>query len=271
MDAQSEIAAYYDRASLVDRLKTGLSASGLGEGRLSTKQLAALDQFHSRGLEATVELASALSLQPNTDVIDIGSGLGGPSRYLAETYGCRVRGVDLSSSFVEAATYLAERCGLSDKVAYQTGDALSLPFADASCDLAWTQHVAMNIADRARLYAEAFRALRPGGRLAIYDVVAGSGAPVHFPVPWATTPNASFLVTGEAMRAFLTGAGFQVISWIDRTAEGAAWFLARENAPRPALGLSLAMGPEFETAAANLRRNLVEGRVGLAQVIADKP
>jgi cyclopropane fatty-acyl-phospholipid synthase-like methyltransferase len=103
MNETSAITQHYERSSLVEHLRNALATSGLGERRLSTKDLAALDQLHSRGLAATVELARALPLDESAHVIDIGSGLGGPSRYLAETYGCTVRGIDLSQSFVDAA------------------------------------------------------------------------------------------------------------------------------------------------------------------------
>jgi SAM-dependent methyltransferase len=228
MDEAGEISRHYERASLVEQLRAGLAARGLGEKRLSAKDLAQLDQFHSRGLAATVELAEALSITEATRIVDIGSGLGGPSRYLAETFGCTVQGVDLSQSFVDAATFLAERSGLEGKVAYRRGNALSLPFPAGAFDLAWTQHVAMNIADRAGLYRETFRVLRPGGHFAIFDVVAASQGPLHYPVPWARGPETSFLVTAEEMRAALTEQGFRIVSWTDRTEAGVAWFLARE-------------------------------------------
>ncbi|HEX4504231.1 MAG TPA: class I SAM-dependent methyltransferase [Alphaproteobacteria bacterium] len=271
MDETAKVTEHYERSSLVEKLRTLLAESGLGEGRLSSKDLAHLDQFHSRGLAATVELAQALPLNGTTRIIDIGSGLGGPSRYLAETYGCTVHGIDLSQSFVDAADYLSERSGLTGRVHYQRGNALALPFASGAFDVAWTQHVAMNIADRAALYGEAFRVLRSGGHFAIFDVIAASDSPLHFPVPWAHGPETSFLLTADRMRAELTAQGFRIASWTDRTDAGITWFVERqqEKAP-PGLWQGDVMGPEFATAIGNLYRNLTEGRAALAQVICEK-
>ncbi|HEY4296592.1 MAG TPA: methyltransferase domain-containing protein [Paraburkholderia sp.] len=267
---------HYERGSLVERLETALAADGFDSRPPRPEDLAALDQFHSRGLDATVELAQALDLDSTTRVLDIGSGLGGPSRYLAATSGCTVQGIDLSPSFVDAASFLAAKTGLADRVTYQCANALSLPFGPEAFDVAWTQHVAMNIADRATLYAEAFRVLRPGGRFAIFDVVAASDEPLHFPVPWAAGPETSFLVTAERMRTVLLDAGFSIVSWTDSTVAGLAWFAERQREraqqqAMPALGLHIAMGPGFREMTANLARNLREGRAALIQAILSKP
>src|ERR1700744_2779074 len=154
MSDDENIDLHYGRGRLVERLKTALEADGFSERQPRPEDLEPLDQFHSRGLEATVELAQALKPDSATRVLDIGSGLGGPSRYLAATYGCTVHGIDLNLSFVDAANFLAEKTGLTGQVTYQCANALSLPFDTGVFDIAWTQHVAMNIADRAALYGE---------------------------------------------------------------------------------------------------------------------
>lgn len=272
MPHERKIISHYGENDLVERIRTALRSGGLEDRPLSSEALAPLDQFHTRGLAATAELAKAAGIAAGMRVLDIGSGLGGPSRYLAATYGCQVHGIDLSPTFVAAAQYLAERSGVADKVSYECANALDLPCDDETFDVAWTQHVAMNIADRAGLYAEIHRVLRKGGRLAVYDVVVGNGEPLHFPVPWSREPATSFLLTPSAMRAALETAGFNVIGWTDGTAAARDWFAERRKAPPPAqpLGLHVAMGPDMAVMAANLGRNVIEGRVAIVQAIAER-
>jgi ubiquinone/menaquinone biosynthesis C-methylase UbiE len=268
--------AHYASENLTERLRVALEQAGLNEEPLPLDRLAPLDQFHSRGLAATKELASALGIESEDRILDIGSGLGGPSRYLAATYGARVQGIDLSPSFVDAARFLAKKTGLDARVTYDCANALALPFDDGAFDIAWTQHVAMNIEDRAALYAEAFRVLRPGGRFAMFDVIAASGEPLHYPVPWARSIATSFLRTTDELRALLEQQGFRIESWMDCTADGVAWFAAREQerasiTTMPALGLHLAMGADFPEMGRNLARNLREGRAALLQAIVTRP
>jgi SAM-dependent methyltransferase len=151
-------------------------------------------------------------------------------------------------------------------------DTLDLPFPDHASDYAWTQHVAMNMSNKGRFYANIHRVLKPAGRLAIYDVVAGDAGPLIFPVPWARQPEISFVITTEMMRDVLVKAGFEEISWADKTAAAIAWFADQKAAQGSAvaassLGIHVVMGPEFLEMAANLGRNLREKRARLIQVI----
>ena len=276
--SSSAVVSHYAATSLRTQIGDALDQTGLTDNNdlINWKDLAPLDEFHVRGLAATEELAAELQIAPEATVLDVGSGLGGPSRFLAATYSAHVTGIDLSPSFVDSATMLSERTGLAHRTAFRVADALALPFEDSSFDHAWTQHVAMNIHDRARLYSEIFRVLKPGGQLAIYDVIGGNGEPLIFPVPWAREPAISFLLTSEALRDVLSTTGFDVVSWTDTTAIANEWIArqqdARSRAPSsPAIGLHLVTPPDFPVMMANLGRNLAEGRARMLQAILKRP
>jgi sarcosine/dimethylglycine N-methyltransferase len=262
-DGLDGVRDHYRAPGLTERLRTALAALGPEDQRLAPRQLAALDQFHTRGLAATAELAELAGITADMSVLDIGSGVGGPARFLAATYGCRVTGVDLSEPFVDAARYLTERTGQSGQVSFQTASAMALPSDDDRFDVVLLQHVAMNIPDRARLYGEIRRVLKSGGRFATFDIVLNGGEP-HFPLPWARTPATSFLLTVAATRAAIEPAGFRTLAWQDDTEAAKAWFAQlRESGPPPSPNLGTVMGPDFAELAANLGRNLMEGRLGV--------
>lgn len=169
---------------------------------------------------------------------------------------------------------LSAKVGLADLVDYRQGDATNLPFDDASFDVVWTEHVAMNIPDKHQLYKEMHRVLRPGGTLAIYDILAGPSGAVLFPVPWARTPDTSFLVQPNELRKLLEEAGFTISDWSDTTEAARAWFVSLAEKIRvegfPPIGFHLLLGDEFKAMAQNQGRNLQEGRIVLGQVVARK-
>jgi sarcosine/dimethylglycine N-methyltransferase len=266
-DVLDDVRAHYRATGLTERLKTALISFGPEEQRLTPQQLGALDQFHTRGLAATAELAKLSEITADMSVLDVGSGIGGPARFLAATYGCRVTGVDLSEPFVDAARYLTERMGLSGQVSFQTASALNLPFDDDRFNAVLLQHVAMNIADRARLYREMRRVLKVGSRFASFDVVVNGGDP-RYPVPWARTPATSFLLTAAATRKAIEPAGFRTLAWQDDTEAAKAWIAQlRASGPPPSPNLGVVMGPDFAELSANLGRNLMEGRLGVLTAV----
>lgn len=251
-------------SSVMDRLER-LGAT------LSVEQLAPLDQFHAGGLATTKKLAELADIKQPMKVLDAGSGLGGPSRYLAETFGCTVVGVDITPSFVKLSNVLAKRTGLSDLVSYEICDLLALPFPDNSFNVVWTQHVVMNIPEREKVYREFHRVLLPKGKLVFFDVVAADDKPeLHFPVPWAESSETSFLLTKDETLQALQQAGLEQGSWQDVTEPS---LQALANLPTPAfadLNLGAVMGPRFMGMLANLRRNLAEGRVRLVMGVYNR-
>jgi sarcosine/dimethylglycine N-methyltransferase len=255
---------HYAADGLTQRLQ---SALGPETQPLNPQQLAPLDQFHTRGLAATADLARLVEINANMSVLDIGSGVGGPARFLAATYGCRVTGVDLSESFVEAARYLTSRTGQADQITFRTANALDLPFEAGTFDAVLLQHVAMNISDRSALYREVRRVLKSRQRFATVDVVLNSAEP-HYPVPWARTPETSFLLTANATREAIESAGFRTLISQDDTTAAKEWFAAmRASGPPPKPNLGTIMGPDFAQLATNLGRSIIEGRLGILTAV----
>ena len=255
---------YAGDGDLAQVIADALRRAGKDPAKLGTADLAAVDEFHVRGRQATLELGRSLVLDATSRVLDIGSGLGGPARTLAETHGCHVTGIDLTAAFCAAATTLSNWVGLGEQVTFQQADATALPFADASFDAALTIHVAMNIAQKDRLYAEAYRVLKPGGRFAVYDVLQGEGGDVLYPVPWAREPAISHLATPETMPELLTAAGFTLLDSQDSTEAALHWFEAMaERLPQaaPAVTFQAFLGNDFPTMIRNQRRNLQERRI----------
>ena len=268
------VSDHYTRGDLGEAILAALRRAGKDPDNLAPGDLSGLDQFHFRGLEATRDQTELVALDAGSHVLDVGCGIGGPARYLAVEFGCRVTGLDLTEEFCRVAAMLAELTGLADRVDFRQGDALDMPFEDASFDLVWTQHASMNIADKDRLYGEMYRVLKPGGRLALYDIVAGNGGPLHFPVPWARRPEISFLTTPDELRAGVAVAGFRVDVFRDVSEAGLEWRkeitekIAKDG--QPPLGLHVVMGSAWREMFGNVGRNLEEDRIRLIQMVARK-
>jgi ubiquinone/menaquinone biosynthesis C-methylase UbiE len=262
----SDVVSHYAGAGdLSSAIRGALTSAGVDVEGISTTALAPVDEFHIRGRAATLEIAEALAVDENSTVLDIGSGLGGPARTVAEVVGCHVTGIDLTPEFCETAAELSRWTGLSDRTQFAVGDATSLEFPDGTFDAAMSVHVAMNIADKAGMYREAHRVVKPGGRFVVYDVLQGAGGEVHFPVPWARDASTSHLATPEQMRTLLDGAGFSVIAESDSSAASREWFAAMaariaESGPPP-VTFAAFLGSDFAEMARNQVANLTEDRI----------
>jgi ubiquinone/menaquinone biosynthesis C-methylase UbiE len=268
------VAEHYKQRALGEAILAALKAAGKDLDHLTPDDLAPVDEFHSGGRNATVRLAQLAHINRSDRVLDVGCGIGGPSRYLASNFGCQVTGLDFTAEFIALAAMLAQRTRLADKVTYRQGDALDLPFADASFDVVWSQNAAMNIADRDRLYGEMRRVLAPAGRLALQEIAAGPGGEPYYPAPWANDKSISFLFTPQATRAALERIGFRVIAWQDTTAEALEQQMARSNAlesgSMPPLGLHILIGEAFPTVTKNMLRNLQEQRLKLFNAVLQR-
>jgi SAM-dependent methyltransferase len=264
------VEAHYGRPGLGAALLGALRAAGKDIDALTPEDLAPIDQFHSRGRDATLALARLAGLSADTTVLDVGGGLGGPARTLAKNVGCRVTVLDLTEEFCRVGQDLTRRTGLADRVEFRHGDALALPFGEAAFDVVWTQHSSMNIDDKGRLYREIHRVGRPGGRLAVHEIMGGAVSPIHFPVPWARDPAWSFLRPAAEIRGLVAGLGFAEVAWQDESAASLEWFrqrAAQPGAAPPALGIHLLLGADFGLMFRNQVRNLEEGRIAIVMAV----
>jgi SAM-dependent methyltransferase len=275
-DIEKDVARHYGHSGLRKTILDALAAAGLDPQRLLPEDLAPIDEFHVGGRPATKHAVAKMGLQPNAHVLDIGCGLGGASRYIAASIGCRVTGIDLTPEYIEVARLLAEGTGLAERVDYHTASALDMPFGSAAFHAAITLHVAMNIQDRAGLYREIARVLKPGAVFCSYDVMQGEKDGLLYPVPWAETAANSHLTTPQQMWALLAGAGFEVVETEDRTAFGIAFFrdrlAAMGSGPPAPLGLHLLMGAnarqKFQNMLANLESSAIAPVVMMARRVA---
>jgi SAM-dependent methyltransferase len=264
-----KVEEHYGGGRLGERILAALEKAGVRLDAVTVDDLAPIDAFHIRGREATEELARLARLAATDLVLDAGCGIGGTSRYLAATVGCRVRGVDLTPEFVNVAEMLTDRVGLGELVEFRRESALDLPFDDDRFDVAWTEHAQMNIADKRGFYGELYRVLKPGGKLAFHDIFAGPEGEPAFPVPWAVDPAISHLISIEELRGVLAAAGFSQLVWEDKTAASTAFFREVVQRGPAAVGLHLVMD-DAKTKIGNLLRNLEEGRVCVVQAVLRK-
>ncbi|MBV9378188.1 MAG: class I SAM-dependent methyltransferase [Alphaproteobacteria bacterium] len=266
---------HYTTEDVVSRILAALrSVNGPGVPILPDT-LAPIDHFHGKGVIATEELAAMLQPQANDHLLDIGCGIGGPARWMAAKFGCRVTGVDLTESFCAAARELNSLTGLADRVNILHGSALALPVPDAGFDRAYSQAVLMNISDKLGFLREALRALRPGGLLALSFVGAGPAGEPYYPLPWAVTAATSFLVTPDEIRADLLTAGFQIVTLRDTSEEVAAALAPvlrqLETDGLPPLGEHVVTGENAKEWRINSMRSLRDRHTSMIEALAHKP
>ncbi len=277
MTIEATVTEHYTTGGLYDRVRSALRELGVDPDNATADDLKACDEFHTGGKAATDALLEFLTVTPNTRVLDIGSGIGGPARLFASRFGCAATGVDLTQEYVETATDLSRMVGLADKTTFLQGSALDLPVEDGSADLALLFHVGMNIEDKATLMRQAYRVLAPGGRFAIFDVMRGPDAASEllFPLPWSSVAETSFVTPPETYKSTAADAGFSLIHERDRTQFTKDFFaeafrMAAAEGP-PKIGIHLMMGATAGDKIQNYVKNVDAGRIGPVEMIFQRP
>ena len=273
---ESVIKNHYNSDDLTQTIKAALIKAGKSFSNLELKDLSPIDQIHTGGAVASINLLKKISLFPDAKVLDAGCGIGGSSRLLAHKFGYQVVGIDLADKFIEAATFLNQITGLEKNVTFQQGSILEMPFEDHCFDAVLCQHVLMNIKDKPRAIKEFFRVLKPGGKLIIHEITKGKNDHIIFPVPWAKEPAISFLEPWDTLASFIEKQGFESLFCSNQTNAAIALLkkvntIRQTNKPRPnALGLDLVFGSMAKFFGRNMHANFSSNAICLVEAIYQK-
>ena len=274
MDFDDVVEKHYSFDGLMEKIETGLHLAGKDINALTISDLAPIDAFHSRGRKATLELAELAQIQASDLILDVGCGLGGTARHLAEQYNCNVTGIDLTEEYVAVAKKLTNLVNMADQVQICHGSGLDIPYEDEKFDIVWTEHVQMNIADKKGFYSEIARVLKPGGRLLFHDVFRGPGESPLYPVPWAEDESMNVLVTEAEARSAINQVGLEIDQWIGKVQQTIEFFKKTfahiQTAGLPPLGTHLLMGDNGLDKLHNYALNLSEDRVSVVIGMAHK-
>ena len=263
------IVSHYENVDLYQRITDALQSAGKNLDAITVEDLVEVDEFHIGGIQATNDLLDQLDIGPETRVLDIGSGLGGPARHISSRYDAKVTGIDLTPEVVETAIRLTDLCKLDIK--FHVGSALDIPLEDGGFDLATLIHVGMNLPDKATLFTETARVLRPEGVFAVYDVMSIAKNHPNFPVPWASMKAGSFLEPPEKYRSAAEAAGFVLLAERARVEFALDFFKklkadTEKNGPSQ-VGLHLVMGPDTPTKIKNMVDAIRDGWIAPVEML----
>jgi len=267
----TDVQAHWTRPGVLARIDAALTEMGHDPQKITPETLAPVEHLHSGGLTTTRDQAERIALTESSRVLDVGCGIGGPARYLAHKYGCRVDGIDLTPELIETGRALTERCNLTDRVVLQVGNALDLPYRNETFDVVWCQNVAMNVSDKAALLAGVYRVLKPGGLFTSTEYSVGPGGDIIFPVPWAYDASINFLNSEDVMRARYQSAGFRILEWMNYSNSVIENYERMLSAPPNKLTNRLILGDDASDRQRNSQRNLIERRIIYWMITAERP
>jgi len=276
MSYEQSVSNHYLHGNLLGAIEAAIPKLGKSVGEITVDDLGPVDEFHIGGRVATDRLLKQLDFTERHHILDVGCGLGGASRFVADRYRSRVTGIDLAQEYIDTGTALCRWVGLAGHVSLRQGSALDMPFENESFDGALMLHVGMNIGDKDGLFREIHRVLRPGSVLGVYDVMRTNEGELTYPVPWASEASTSKLATIDEYRKALHSAGFDVRAE-DNRADFALEFFKQMKAKNeamggpPPLGLHTLMQKATPLKLQNMVGGISAGLIAPVEMIARKP
>ena len=275
MSYDKSVSDHYLHGDLLNAIKATLPELGKTTETITIEDLAPVDEFHIGGRAATDHLIYQMVFAEHNQILDIGCGLGGAARHIANHYKCHVTGIDLTPEYIDTGNILSTWLNLDDSVILKQGSALSMPFQDKQFDGAYMLHVGMNIDDKKLLFSEIHRVLKPGASFGIYDIMLQNNDALIYPVPWATESSTSMLATADEYKQALNDAGFKIVQENNRRDFALAFFkqlraTTKANGGPPPLGLHTLMQGSAATKVKNMANNIVNGCIAPVEIIAYK-
>lgn len=264
----------YTRENIYETIVKRLHEQGVEKNKITREHISSVDEFHIKGAEVSLEMAKEAELSKELKVLDVGCGIGGPARMIADVFGCSVTGVDLTNEFIRTASLLSQLVGLSGKTEFIIADATELPFEDNTFDVVWTQHAQMNIEEKEKLYSEIHRVLKREGRFIYYDIFSSEKEDLKFPLPWADDSSISFLIELNDFGRLMKETGFKELLRKERTSDSIDFFeTVFENNKKegsPKIGLNIFMTEQTSLKLSNLLNNLSENKLKVQSGIYQK-
>jgi SAM-dependent methyltransferase len=269
------VSEHYTHGDLLQAIQASITKLGKTVDSITIEDLGPVDEFHIGGRQATENFLNRFNFSEKDHILDVGCGLGGTSRFIASKFNNRVTGIDLTQEYIDTGQILSNWVGLDKQVTLYQGSALSMPFEDETFDGALMMHVGMNIENKALLFSELYRVLRPGTSIGVYDVMRINDGELAYPVPWATADSTSYLSTPEQYKQEMNNAGFIVTTEKNRGDFALGFFKelrakTEANGGPPPLGLHTLMGEGTMVKIQNMIANIAAGYTAPVEIIAQK-
>ncbi len=211
-----------------DRILADLAADGFGAGQpLTVADLTPYDQYHYEGTSAVDKACHMLGVRPGSRVLDIGSGLGGPARYIANRTGAMVTALEIQADLHATSEELTARCGLGDLVEHVNGDMLLGAAGKGRFSGIVSMLCFLHIPDRQTLFDQCAAALQPGGAMFVDDYYQKQPLTETEQAELAQKVYCPYLPDRETYAADVEGAGFVGLEIIDKTADWASFVVDR--------------------------------------------